>query len=583
METQFTRRHHSLQAIWQILKDRACSNLPAGDYDRRKRATTLLGASGAASVLATVLSFLLLLDASVVFALPGIVLSILSLLSLFLLLVVGQQRAALYVFLFATSTMLPGGVFIFEGIISEPGVACLVYPIIAFLLAGRSMGIVLSLSMFGVLALLYASFGISDQLIMRDPTIATHLPAAYFFTYTFSALVAYVYESHQAEAMHHLEQSRAVAREALESKARYLARITHDMRTPINGILGFSELMQDDDLPNIRERATKQIEKSANVLLELVNNIVDLARIEAGKFVIRPSPFKVREFLQELEDMCQGFMQDRGNQIAIRYQGTNDEIVSDKMRIRQILLNLIGNANKFTKKGMVEVTAEVAAKQLHLTVRDTGMGMPKDQLAKIREDFYQIEGPGMRQVTGSGLGLSIVYELTSLLGGELSVDSSESGTVFDIHIPVGVNDVVAMPESAALTALVVDDDSDIRDVIKLALEEAGYHVVEAENGMAGLSLYKEKKIDLVVSDMYMPHMNGLQMAEAILAHHPEAKVIIVSGSRVSEEQLNRVGVLRFFRMPFDHSIVRFLNEFAADHNGQDEDSREAPKQAGGSR
>ena len=329
-----------------------------------------------------------------------------------------------------------------------------------------------------------------------------------------------------------LEQAMRAAQKANQAKSDLLASISHDVRTPMNGVIGMLEIALDHDLsPDLREQL-QTAHRCASSLLVLLNDILDLSKIEAGKTTLQKLPFEIRTVLEEC--VKSQVPQADNNHVRLTFEVSPDvpeKIVGDPTRVRQILWNLIGNAVKFTNRGAVSVRIESGAAPdgkplLAITVHDTGTGIPADKLLSIFEKFDQGDEQVSRKFGGTGLGLAITKRLIELHQGELQVESELGrGSTFRAtlryEVPEAAADLVAAPTSAdagisaGASILVVEDNPVNQKVIMALLRKRGYSISIANNGGEALAQLEEKQFDLVLMDVQMPVLDGLETTRLI--------------------------------------------------------------------
>jgi CheY-like chemotaxis protein len=303
--------------------------------------------------------------------------------------------------------------------------------------------------------------------------------------------------------------------------------MSHEIRTPMNGIIGMQALALSAD----RKDTCNYIEKaqsSAKSLMGILNDILDISTIEAGHFEIRSETFRLRAFIEEALQLVRGSAEDKGLQLRCSIAGTTpDSLIGDPLRIRQVLLNVLGNAIKFTKRGGVELHIDHSRgdgreRQLQFAVLDTGIGIPAEKQGVIFDSFHQMDSSTTRQYGGTGLGLAISKRLVELMGGSMRVQSAlGSGSTFHFTIACQATHARAEERSTAaqdssgprrpLQILVVDDNPVNQLIARKVLERRGHVVQLAEDGLAALRIVLEDEPpDAIVMDIQMPKMDGLQ-------------------------------------------------------------------------
>ena len=350
--------------------------------------------------------------------------------------------------------------------------------------------------------------------------------------------------------LHRAKEAAESAREAAESASRaksdFLANMSHEIRTPMNGVIGMTGLaLEECSSPEQREHL-ETVRNSAGALLRLINDILDFSRVEAGKLQLLSAGIELRRSLDEvLRTLCYG-AQEKGLRLISEVDaGVPEWIEADEARLRQILINLIGNAIKFTAQGEIRlrVWAENCDSEnpsLHFVVADTGIGIPKDKQKSVFEPFEQADGSITRKFGGTGLGLAIVARLVELMGGRIWVESPwqkpgsaewVSGSAFRFHIrlvaarpaePAAVGQPVEpVAPARPLRILLAEDNAVNRRLAEILLKKQGHSAAAAENGRLAVHLFESEPFDLILMDVQMPEMDGLEATSAIRKREQE--------------------------------------------------------------
>ncbi|MDO8754337.1 MAG: ATP-binding protein, partial [Anaerolineales bacterium] len=383
-----------------------------------------------------------------------------------------------------------------------------------------------------------------------------------------------------------LESARSVAENAKESaeiasraKSAFLANMSHEIRTPMNAILGFSQLMMHDTgLMPLQKKHMQTINRSGEFLLALINDILEISKIEAGRSTLNPVAFDLNVMLDEIEMMFKMRTDEKHLCFLVERVGDlPDCVVGDENKLRQIFVNLIGNAVKFTSKGGVSVRAGIKAKsgaalRLMVEVEDTGMGIAKEEISKLFRPFEQAES-GKKTQTGTGLGLAISRGFVRLMGGDISVSSQfGKGSLFRFEINIEEGQEGAMrkkaeshrvaglqPGQKIRRVLIADDKDDNRVLLSQMLGRIGFEVREVVNGEQAVQEFKKWRPHMILMDTRMPVMNGYEAIKRIRSSVDGKKVKIVSVTASAFEEDRKkameIGADDFLGKPFREDVL----------------------------
>jgi signal transduction histidine kinase len=331
---------------------------------------------------------------------------------------------------------------------------------------------------------------------------------------------------------------------ASEAKSRFLSHVSHEFRTPLNSILALSRLLLDrvdGDLTAEQARQVGYIRKSAESLTELVNDLLDIAKVEAGKTDVRVGQFEAVELFAGLRGVMKPLQAVAGADLVFEEPLGLPPLHTDEGKVIQILRNLISNALKFTETGEVRVSARLSAAgdAVLFQVKDTGVGIPPEDQERIFQEFEQVASPLQAKAKGTGLGLPLSRKLAELMGGSLTVESGVgAGATFTLTLPLDLRPAEAPPQCV----LVVDDEETFRYALRQMIG-LGHEVIEAEDGEAALGLIRSRRPSVVFLDLHMPRMNGFQVLEEIAADAEAGrmKVIVSTSALIDERDRFRLG------------------------------------------
>ncbi|BBT17438.1 hypothetical protein WP8S17C03_34870 [Metapseudomonas otitidis] len=373
-----------------------------------------------------------------------------------------------------------------------------------------------------------------------------------------------------------LRNARDRAEQAAAARSSFLANMSHEIRTPMNAIIGFTELLLDTPLGETQRRHLRTVQHSSRSLLGLLNDILDTAKLDRGAIELEDIDFSLRELCEQVCDSQRLGAERKGLSLELDYaEHLGDYFRGDPLRLQQVVTNLLGNAVKFTERGRVRLVVDGAPGALRLAIHDTGIGIAADRLEKIFDPFAQADASMSRRFGGTGLGTTISRQLVELMGGRIRVESREGeGSVFTVEVPLAAGErahVNALRQSAPtlppLRILAADDVAQNLELLTLNLERLGHRVHGVEDGAAAVAAFGEQAFDLVLMDVQMPGMDGLEASCAIRQREQAegrrpVPIIALTASVLDRDRQNALdaGMNGFAGKPLD--MAELLHEMA---------------------
>ena len=402
-----------------------------------------------------------------------------------------------------------------------------------------------------------------------------------------------------AESNRQLDLARASADEANRAKSGFMANMSHELRTPLNAIIGYSEMLQEEAVDLNQPGLVPDLEKihgAGKHLLGLINDVLDLSKIESGKMTLYLEEFDVAALVSEVADTVQPLLTKNGNTLKVDCPPDLGAMHADVTKVRQTLFNLLSNASKFTEKGVIKLEVRSQMSEVRTSssgnapptsdlrpptsvlfqVSDTGIGMTAEQLAKLFQAFTQADSSTSRKFGGTGLGLAISRRFCRMMGGDITVESTYGeGSTFTVSLPAIVVEPAAHPlplkeealapagTATAGTVLVIDDDPTVQDLMRRTLSKDGFRVECATDGASGLERAKQLRPSVITLDVMMPHMDGWSVLTALKSDPATADIPVIMMTIVDDKQLGfALGAAEYLTKPVDFQrLSQILRKF----------------------
>ena len=427
-------------------------------------------------------------------------------------------------------------------------------------------------------------------LVTRPQSIAQKeadlITSAIMFVLIAGVLVSFLKRSHEKDknsliakseelqlSQIELSTAKNKAEDATVAKSNFLANMSHEIRTPLNGIIGTAQLLSLSELSTEQRELLQTLQSSSNLLINIISDILDLSKIEADKLPLHPKPVNIRSCIKTVLEISQPGVAVPGKNIALNYhidKNIADYLKLDESRLQQILVNLIGNAIKFTDEGSVSINISARAladdmQEVTFSVKDTGIGISEEALLQLFKPFTQVNTTALRKYGGTGLGLPICKKLVEMMNGRIWAESKENeGSVFSFSLPLkvvridmpvpGQEEKQSVYQYRPLNILLAEDNKMNQLIARKTFKKIGYDIDIADNGLAAIEMFAQKPYDLVFMDIQMPEMDGLQAAAYLLNKYHEAcpPVIAMTANVLSEdeEKCRAAGMRDFVSKPF---------------------------------
>ena len=363
---------------------------------------------------------------------------------------------------------------------------------------------------------------------------------------------------------------------ASQHKSAFLANMSHELRTPLNAIIGYSEMLQEDAVDHGADTLVpdlKKVNTAGKHLLELINSILDLSKIEAGKMELHLEDFEVAAMIGNIAGVIRPLAEKNSNRLEVACDAAAGIMHADLTKVRQVLFNLLSNACKFTESGTVLLTVQRDHSADHawlsFKVTDTGIGLSAEQLGRLFEEFSQADSATTRKYGGTGLGLALSRRLCRLMGGDITVQSEPGkGSTFTVRLPADMGGIHEVTDAAAGagTVLVIDDEPVVRELMQRFLSKEGFRVLTAGNGPDGLRIAHEERPDAITLDVMMPGMDGWSVLSALMADPALTDIPVIMLTIVDDKRRGyALGASDYLTKPIDRArLVGVLTKYRRD-------------------
>jgi PAS domain S-box-containing protein len=385
----------------------------------------------------------------------------------------------------------------------------------------------------------------------------------------------------QKQAETELRQAKELAEQASRAKSAFLANMSHELRTPLNAIIGYSEMLKEDMIDLGCEELITDVQKvyvAGKHLLGLINDVLDISKIEAGKMDLYNEYFELKTIIQEVVSTIEPIIHDKGNSLKVDCSEMLGAMYADLTKVRQMLFNLLSNAVKFTEQGTITLSVtrytEEGYEWVNFRVSDQGIGMTPEQLAKLFRPFVQADASTTRKYGGTGLGLAITKRFAEMMGGDVKVESVfGQGSSFTIQLPTYVtadpsqlakklDQLSALKSKGSNVILVVDDDATVRDLLQSYLSKLGFQVVMAKDGEEGIHLAKELRPQVITLDVMMPGMDGWMVLSKLKEDPDLAMIPVIVVSFIEDRSIGySLGAAEYLTKPIDRDkLIKIIQK-----------------------